>query len=103
MNSATDSDERTMTPEEREALDAFTWSELRDGKEAVRWSEWTEQLEAALRICKDLESASRAHDMWGYEDDWNALRTFISQWLDSERGCSPNDPSSATKPGSKAV
>lgn len=57
----------------------------------VRCSDMIGELEAALRIAKELESASRAHGMWGYEDDWNALTTFISQRLDSERGRSPND------------
>ena len=61
-------------------------------KPAVRSSKLVGKLEAALRICKDLESASRAHGMWGYEDDWNALTTFISQRLDSERGRSPTVP-----------
>jgi len=67
-------------------------------KPAVRSSKLVGELEAALRICKDLESASRAHGMWGYEDDWNALTTFISQRLDSERGRSFTGKHSDTAP-----
>lgn len=60
-------------------------------EETLRCSAGVGELEAALRLTKELESASRAHGMWGYEDDWNALTTILSQRLDSDRGRSPSE------------